>query len=1025
VTDYWTLPECTGINRLPGRATLLPFDTAADALADTAARAQSLDGTWSFLLVDRPADTPANFAAPDLDVSDWDEVAVPGNWTMQGFDAPHYTNVVMPFEPDDPPRVPEDNPTGLYRTTFQVPADWAGRRLVLSFGAVTSTFSVWVNGEFVGVGKDSRLPSEFDISDTAHAGENSLAVQVVKWSDASYVEDQDQWWQAGINRSVSIYATAPTYVQHVFARAGFDHATGAGSLQVQVDVGNLPEPQWTVKAALYDASGSRVPIDLATELDTTGRGWPRHGTARLTADIPAVSPWSAEVPTLYTIVVSLESPDGTEMEATRTRVGFRSVVVRDRQLLVNGKMVYLKGANRHEHDDTRGTAVDRETMRRDVAVLKEFNVNAVRMSHYPPDPYFLDLCDEHGLYVIDEANIETHAHYNQINRDPRYAAAFLDRGSRMVLRDGNHPAIILWSLGNESGYGPHHDAIAGWIRHTDDSRPLHYEGAINSDWSAGHPATDLVCPMYPSIASIVEWAQTTTDYRPLIMCEYAHAMGNSCGNLADYWEAIRSNHGLQGGFIWEMLDHGILRTTDDGEEYWAYGGDFGDQPNDANFVCDGLFWPDRVPHPAMWEAKRIFQPIRAAAVNAANREIVVSNDYDFLDLSHVLASWDVAVDGAVVQQGELPALSTPAGGHERITVPYAPQAVRAGAEAVLTLRFTDRRDNALLGADHEIGWVQLPVESTVDSPALAAERLVTPELAGSAITAAGSGWAVMLDSGRLTHWSTAGVELLHTAPEPHLWRAPTDNDGMPGRLDSEAWYRPALRSWLEWGLDKAEYQIEDTTIEGTSILIRGQYTSPSRLLLEHTRRLTVRPGGILDIIEEFDVPADLDDLPRLGVTFDVPAEFTAMSWLGRGPHESYCDRKLGAALGRWESTVEAQYVPYIYPQEHGNLTDVRWVALRRADGVGLLISAPDPIEAGASHYSDDTLTAAKHTPDLVRDDVVHIHLDLRQRGLGGASCGPDTLEKYRVPTGKQTLRYRLAPLAAADDPAARHRALGA
>jgi beta-galactosidase len=985
---------------------LFPFDTAAQALAGAAPRVESLDGTWSFLLVDRPTDTPANFAAPDLDISDWDDIAVPGNWTMQGFDTPQYTNVQMPFEPDNPPALPEDNPTGIYRTTFTVPADWAGRRLVLSFGAVTSTFSVWVNGEFVGVGKDSRLPSEFDVSETAHSGENSLAVQVVKWSDASYVEDQDQWWQAGVNRSVTLYATAPTYIEHVLARGTVD-----GKLDVLVEAGNLPDPQWTVRAALYDSGGQLVRGDLSGGFTTFGRSWPRDGSATLTADVADIRPWSAETPYLYTLVVSLHSADGGEVEATRTRIGFRTVEVRDRQLLVNGKPVYIKGVNRHEHHDRLGSAVDRETMRGDIAVLKEFNVNAVRTSHYPPDPYFLDLCDEHGLYVIDEANVETHAHYNQINRDPRYAAAFVDRGSRMVRRDGNHASVILWSLGNESGYGPNHDAMAGWIRNYDDSRPLHYEGAIAGNWSGGKPATDIICPMYPSIASIVEWADTTTDHRPLIMCEYAHAMGNSCGNLADYWTAIRSHHGLQGGFIWEMLDHGIAITTENGETYWGYGGDFGDEPNDGNFVCDGLFWPDRTPHPPMWEAKRLFQPVRITSASLANNEIVVHNEYDFIDLSHLAFSWEITVDGRVTQRGDLPALSIPAGEHQTVSVAYQPLVLEPGEEATLVVQFRDRRDNPLLGPDHAVGWEQLTLPSTVDASPTAAEA-VPYRSNGDTITAGG----VTLESGRITEF-----EPLLTEPAPNVWRAPTDNDGMPGRLESETWYRPALRSWLEWGLDKADHIVDDVSTVDGQIVIRGRMTSPERELFGHTRTVVVRTGGVLDITEEFDVPADLDDLPRLGVTFDLPAEYSELSWLGRGPQESYVDRKFGVSLGQWESTVEGQYVPYIYPQEHGNLTDVRWLALRRADGAGLLISAPTPIEARASHYSDATLSAARHTIDLVRDDVVHVMLDIRQRGLGGASCGPDTLAQYRVPTGKQTLRYRLVPLTADDDPARRHR----
>lgn len=984
---YWTQPECTGVNRLRGRATALPYAGAEDALADRDAFVLALDGRWSFLLVDSPEDTPTDFAAPDLDSSDWDEADVPGNWTMQGFDSPHYTNVVMPFEPDDPPQVPADNPTGLYRTGFDIPAGWAGRRLVLSFGAVTSCFAVWVNGAFVGVGKDSRGPSEFDVTDAVRTGTNTLAVQVVRWSDASYLEDQDQWWQAGINRSVSLYATAPTFLHDVSAAADYDHTTGRGSLRIDAIVGNVPDPQWTVRIGLFDQNGAPVLVEPPTAaVWGEGRSWPRDGVATASADIAEVSPWSAETPTGYTVVVSLHDGDGTEVEATRIRVGFRSVEVRDRKLLVNGRAVYLKGVNRHEHHDSRGSAVDRETMRRDIALLKACNVNAVRCSHYPPDPYWLELCDDYGLYVIDEANIESHAHYDLLALDSRYASAFLDRGSRMVLRDRNHPSVIGWSLGNESGYGPSHDALAGWIRATDDSRPLHYEGAIRPDWATGRAASDIVCPMYPSIAQIVEWAETTTDDRPLIMCEYAHAMGNSCGSLADYWEAIRGHDGLQGGFVWELIDHGILKSTEDGRDYWAYGGDFGDEPNDGNFCCDGLVWPDRTPHPAMHECKAVFAPVRAAAADLSNGELVVRNEYGFLDLSHVRASWEVAVDGQVVESGTLPPLWAPAGGHQLAIVPIS--ARQPAGESHLLVRFHDTRDDALLGRDHEIGWAQFALGCTVDGVA-------TP--GGDALDVDRSTGAV--------RWQV-GDEQLAFAPVPTVWRAPIDND------------RQVEDRWRTWGLDTARYEVGSVDVDGSVAVVRGRLA-----LVGHERRVTAGAGGVLHVEEAFEVPADLDDLPRLGVTFDLPAGFEELTWLGRGPHESYCDRTASTAVGRWKSTVDEQYVPYIYPQEHGNHVDVRWLALRRADGAGVLVSGVGLFEAKAGHYSDATLAAARHTVDLVRDDVVHVALDVRQRGLGGGSCGPDTLARYLVPTGVSRLAYRLVPLARGDDPAARHRAL--
>jgi beta-galactosidase len=1047
----WEAPELTGVNRLPGRASFLPYAGTADARAQSNARVLSLDGEWSFRAVDRPEDTPSDFPDPDLDVSAWDRVAVPGNWTMQGHGRPQYTNVQMPFAPNRPPYVPDHNPTGLYRTEFTTPADWRdGSRVVLHLGGAISVASVWLNGQPVGIAKDSRLPSEFDVKDVVLSGRNVLSVQVIQWSDASYIEDQDQWWQAGLHRSVYLYATGPTYLADVAVTAGYDHHSGAGSLETWVSVGGLPGPGWTVHAELEDPHGAAGhPGPLSSEPALYAGDPPGTGTAVIRADLPSVLPWSAETPHLYTLVVSLRDAEGHEVEATRTRIGFRTVEVRDRELLVNGRAVAIRGVNRHEHHDTFGSAVPRETVERDVAVLKASNVNAVRTSHYPPDPYFLELADAYGLYVVDEANIEAHANYPTLCNDPRYQGAFVDRVSRMVLRDRNHPCVIAWSLGNETGYGSNHDAAAGWVRRVDRSRPLHYEGAIAADWSAGHPATDLVCPMYPSIDSIVEWASTTTDHRPLIMCEYAHAMGNSCGNLADYWQAIESHHGLQGGFIWEMLDHGILRSpgdprpefsSGDAPAHWAYGGDFGDRPHDGNFVCDGLFWPDRTPHPSMLEGKRVFQPFDVTLADTGR--LRVRNKYDFRDLSHLAVSWEVTVDGSVVDAGDLAPLSTAPCAEEEIDVPWPLPELTSGQEAHARLTFRHAADEPLVGAGHEVGWVQLAIgqgdgrqrsESGAGAGGHVAESLSVEE--------SDSGWAVRGDKiqltvrqidGRLTDWQvfdgSGPVSLLQDGPVANAWRAPTDNDGVRGSDNPWHTTRQAYFRWREHGLDRLVSDVHDLTVEpGKDNLI--VVSRSERLVGEgqqagiaHHVRLEIAADGSIDAEHTFDVESDLPDLPRIGVLLTAPPGFEQLEWFGRGPHESYVDRKLGAAIGRWQGTVDEQYVPYILPQEHGNKTDVRWLALRRADGVGLLVSAPTPVEAKASHYSDATLGSARHTVDLVRDDVAYLTIDVRQRGLGGASCGPDTLEKYRIPSGATYhLRYRLVPLRPGDDPGTVHR----
>ena len=1052
----WISPDCLGINRLPGRATLWSYPSAAEAAADRGRRAIALDGDWRFRLVQRVADTPQDFPAESLDDSAWATAAVPGNWTMQGFQNPHYTNVRMPFAPCVPPVVPEHNPTGLYRTTFTVPDDWLGaaRRIVLQFGGVETVFAVWVNGIPVGFGKDSRLPSAFTVTGQVRPGRNQLAVQVISRADSSYLEDQDHWRQAGIHRSVVLFATAPTWIEDVFCQAGYDHQTGGGKLKVTVKGGNLPTKGYTAKVDLLDAAGAAVlPAPLTCELahDLYGHTRLIEDTGSAEAAIAAVRPWSAEDPALYTVVVSLIDPAGAVVEATRTRIGFKTVEIRDRELRINGRKVFIRGANRHDHHDRNGKHVDRETMLKDIAALKAHHFNAVRCSHYPNDPSWLDLCDEHGLYVIDETDLECHHHYGQLAHEPAWAAAFLDRGSRMVLRDRNHPSIIMWSLGNESGYGPNHDAMAAWMRHADPTRPIHYEGAIcraNSDWDRGHAATDVVCPMYPSVAEIVHWARTTTDRRPLIMCEYAHAMGNSCGNLREYWEAIESTPGLQGGFIWEWLDHGVIQKLPDGRERWAYGGDFGDTPNDVNFCCDGLVWPDRSPHPGLEECRRLFQPLGFALADAASLAVAITNKQDFTDTAHFTGTWIVLVDGAEVASGpfDLPRLAP--GKQALVTIPATIPPLAAGQEVHLRLVVRDRRERFAVGQgapqrNGEAAWTEFALPRS--TPAVTAPRFVGSKLSltdsAGTIRIAGGRIEAEFDraSGRLTRWSVDGRQLLSAGPQLTWWRAPTDNDGIklkdwlalkPGETS-----RKALRRWVTQGLHEPRRAVESVSaaIDGDSAVIRLRVeqrgAGPDPLIETAVLRLT--GDGVISADHQFEVPATLADLPRLGVHLVVPAGFDQLEFFGRGPHEAYRDRQLGNRTGRFASTVRDRYVPYIMPQEHGNITDLRWLALRDAAGRGLLASAISStagadnglIEGKATHLSDQALTAAKHTTDLVFDAAVQLHLDVFQRGLGGASCGPDTLEQHRLPPGKHRLAYRLAPLDAGEDPGQVHRRL--
>jgi beta-galactosidase len=1037
----WMTPEIIQINRLPSRATAYPYPNHRLALANSREASPwflSLDGEWDFHLAQKPEDVPADFIAPGFvpppDAS-WIKMPVPGNWTLHGtFDRPHYTNVKMPF-PDEPPRVPEKNPTGCYRTVLELPASWQDRRIVLHFGGAESVLYVYVNGRPVGLSKDSRLPSEFDITPFVTFGQqNIISAVVVKWSDASFIEDQDQWWMGGLHREVYVYATAPVHFADVFAVGALEKNEKDGRLTLSIAVGfpGQPEEKWQVEAQLFDPKGKAVfkkPLHAALPIGGH-MSWPR---LQAEFDQPVNKPllWSAEQPHLYQLVVTLKSPQGKVIESTSTRIGFRSIEVRDRLLLVNGKRVLIKGVNRHDHHDTKGNALDRETLRLDALAIKRFNFNAVRTSHYPNDPYWLDLCDELGLYVIDEANLESHDYYHQICRDRRYAAAFVERAVRMVERDKNHPCVILWSLGNESGYGPNHDAMAGWIRGYDSSRPLHYEPGVwllgidpipgEKVYAKGYRVTDIVCPMYPSIEVITKWATDKSHpdrTRPLIMCEYSHAMGNSNGSLADYWDAFEKYPGLQGGFIWEWIDHGLKQKTADGREFWAYGGDFGDQPNDFNFVCDGLVWPDRTPHPGLYEFQHLAQPVKAMNYSVKTGRLELRNKQDFASLAWIGGEWELKISGRIAAKGKLPALKTAPQKMEKLKLKLPALFLEPGQEAFLNFRFFAAQKTAWCEAGHVLGWDQIALPLKAKKPVKIA-GLGKPDAQPLEVRQSGRvlnmgndvfKLSVSTASGLIESLNWKGHDLLVTGPQLQIWRGAIDNDGIKGWNDAD---RP-LGKWCRQGLDKMILKTVSTRArpnkDGGVTLVVEQIGScaASAKAVQHRHSYTIRPDGRIFVENEFTVDKSVPDLPRLGVVLSLKPGFEKLKWFGRGPFENYWDRKRAALIDLYESAVADQYVPYILPQEHGNHTDVRWLSLENGQA-GLLITAQESLEFTASHYTAHDLYAAYHTYDLKPRPEVILSLDYHQRGLGSGSCGPDTLNQYKIGPGKYRFRYSIQP----------------
>jgi beta-galactosidase len=917
-----------------------------------------LNGDWAFRLSPR-ADGPADFVERNYDDAGWDRLPVPSHWQLHGYGAPAYTNVRYPF-PVDPPFVPDENPTGDYRCRFAVPLDWAHGAAVLRFEGVDSCARVWLNGDYVGTTRGSRLPAEFDVGSLLRPGtENVLAVRVHQWSSGSYLEDQDMWWLSGIFRDVTLLQRPAAGIDDLFVHADYDHVTGSGSLRV-------------------DASGADVRVTVPElGIDVAG------GESVL---VERVDAWSAEVPRLYEAVVASAG------ERVLLQVGFRRVAISDGLLLVNGHRVQLHGVNRHEFDPDAGRAVSEALMRRDVELMKAHNVNAVRTSHYPPHPRFLDLCDELGLYVIDECDLETHGFWplewrRNPSDDPLWEDALVDRMRRMVERDKNHPSVVLWSLGNESGSGCNLSAMASWTRSRDPSRPLHYE----HDWSCRD--VDVYSRMYASheeVDAIGRGAEeplpdAALDARrrrmPFLLCEYAHAMGNGPGGLAEYQELFERHPRCQGGFVWEWIDHGL---RDAARGFFAYGGDFGEPLHDSNFVADGLLFPDRTPSPGLIELKKVFEPVRITG--AADGGLRIENRHGFRDLSHLEFVWTLEDEGEEVARGSLRVGSLPAGSLADLELPAMTATATAG-EAWLTVRAVHAADEPWAAAGHEVAWAQVLVAPAPDpgspTPRVSAAPSTAPLVTQAAISL-GAGEFDPL-TGVLRRFGSLDLQ----GPRLDVWRAPTDND--------EGYHGPDQLAdlWRSHGLDRMRHRTISVKHDGHGLVVHTRVMpAASDLGLLATYTWTVAADGALVLALEIVPDREISfPLPRLGVRFAVPATLDGVEWFGRGPGEAYPDSHLAARVGRFSSSVADLQTPYLMPQENGARPEVRWATL----GGRLRIEGRPHFGLTVRPWTSESLAAARHPTDLTADpDWLYVNADLAQQGLGSASCGPGVLAPYRL-----------------------------
>lgn len=1021
----WQDPEIVQVNREMPRATMFSFENSALALAgekEASSNFLSLNGTWKFRYSENPADRPQDFYKPRFKTDEWDQIEVPGNWEFQGYGVPIYVNKIYEWTNDpNPPEVPVDhNPVGSYRRTFTLPGDWTGKEVFIHFGAVKSGFYLWINGEKVGYSQGSKTPAEFNITQYVQPGENVVAVEVYRWSDGAWLECQDFWRVSGIERDVYLEARPGMRIADFFNRAQLVSNYREGMLDLDVKLVNDGEAdrEATLKVKIFEHGNMETfwEDELPAMVHAGG-----EVSLNTSARLGGVIPWSAETPYLYTLLLELYDASGELIEAVSANTGFRTVEIKHGQLLVNGKAVLLKGVNRHEHDPVTGHYVSRESMLQDIQLMKQHNINAVRTSHYPNDPYWYQLCDRYGLYVVDEANIESHGMgYDRdqtLGNDPVFMKSHLDRTIRMVERDKNHPSVIIWSLGNEAGNGVCFDATYDWTKAKDPTRPVQYERARTGR------NTDIFCPMYREIPEMLEYVIELRD-KPMIQCEYAHSMGNSTGNFQDYWDVIEAHDQLQGGFIWDWVDQGMAAETEDGTFYWAFGGDYGpeDVPSDSNFCMNGIVFPDRTLQPAIQEVKKAYQYIGFAPTPFYENRIRITNKYDFISLRGVDIHWELVAEGEVLQEGSIRAPQLRAGQTGDFDLNLNRDIVRVNTEYFLNFRAVTNHAAPLVPAGHVVATEQFSINQGAPLDQVIANWLkkskTLPVLKETAhqleIKAGPATYRIDRHTGLISSMDVDGRPMINEGPEPDFWRPMIDNDfgnDMHERLGVwETFFDQVQLTELSWSPDSLTYYVS------------AKYAQPdSRSGL--TLTYIFAGNGEATVVQDLVMhPSDdpTPELPAFGMQMVVDPALDSVKYFGRGPHENYIDRNRSADVGYYQGTVDDQYVPYPAPQENGNKTDVRWLVLHDASGTGLMFRGLPMMEFSALHYRPEDLSrrtpGIKHMSDPEKQPEVYLTLNRRQMGVGGDdSWGAQTHAKYSIPARTMQFAWQIRPVLKGDN----------
>jgi beta-galactosidase len=1022
----WEDPEMFDQNKEPAHCTLTPYPdvaTASRGIRKDSPYFKLLNGTWKFHWVKKPGHRPRDFYKPDYEVSKWDDIPVPSNWELQGHGIPIYTNVTHPFAPEnpDPPYIPHDyNPVGSYRTEFTIPSDWKNRQVFLHFDGVKSAFYLWINGEKVGYSQGSMTPAEFNITKYLREGNNVLAAEVYRWCDGSYVEDQDTWRLSGIYRDVYLFSTPNVHLRDFFVRSHLDEQYHDAVLKVTAKLRNYsdkPAGKHTVEVLLLDANGKSVAESvLASDSVNSIAGGAEH-VIEMQADIDTPHKWSAETPYLYSVILILKDPSGKTIEVESCYFGFRKIEVKNGQILVNGVPTIFKGVNRHEHDPDSGFVVPISRMIQDIKLTKQANMNMVRTSHYPNTPVWYDLCDRYGIYLMDEANMESHKISYGLNRlpgsDPKWTAASVDRMASVVQRDKNHASVIFWSLGNEAGFGDNIKAMADYARKHDPTRLLQYR-QMNS-------VVDTDNLSYQTVEWCIDWVKEHPD-RPYLMEEYAYARGNAVGNLQEYQTAIETHENFVGALIWDWADKALREYSEDGKMFWAYGGDYGPPgtPSDGTMIADGIVGPDRDLEPEYYEVKKVYQYIKAKPVDLAKGEIRIRNKYDFLSLDFVDISWELTEGGKVIQQGSLPKMNLPPKRAENVVVPFRRPELKPRAEYHLKITFTMADDTLWANRGHVVAWDQfeLPFDvaakDTEDIEDIEDMPGVTLTEGADAFITAGKNFTVTIGkkTGAIQSYTFEGKEFLTSPLIPNFWRKPTDHTtetptgGMPIRLGV----------WKTASRDRTVKSVTAEQVKPQVVRILTHVVLPAGIGdTDYYHTYTIYGSG--DVVIKNDlVPESLKipEMPRLGMQMAIPGQFNTMTWFGRGPHESYWDRNTGAAVGLYSGLVENLIHDYVRPQENANRTDVRWVAFTDDDGFGLLAVGMPLLYASAWPYTMEDLDKAKHIHELPRRDTVTVNLDYKQMGVGSDDGWTERARphpEYRLPLNTYSYSFRLQAVA--------------